>query len=255
VDGVSEVLSARVPEDDGLKKMVGASVMAHIVFLGVIIFVGVHAPSPAPEVIMQISLGGGNLPRDGGLATLGGRPIQQTIPVEAKRTIEPVRPPAAREPEMIQPTKAPPQKPPPPEQSAAKDPKSRTPTKGKEVQAGSTVAETGARGQGFGLSSGGGGSSGYVDVSNFCCPEYLTTMLDLINRNWDFKQRTDGSTKIRFVIQRDGRIVDATVEQSSGTQALDYLALRAVQLTRLPALPAAFTEPALPVHLVFDYKR
>lgn len=255
MDGVSEVLSTRVPEDDGLKKMVGASVLAHIVFLGVIIFVGVHAPGPEPEVVMQISLGAGNLPRDGGLATLGGRPIQQTIPVEAKRTIEPVRPPAAREPEMIQPTKAPPQKPPPPEQSAAKDPKSRTPTRGKEVQAGSAVAETGAKGQGFGLSSGGGGSSGYLDVANFCCPEYLTTMLDLITRNWDHNQHTDGSTRIRFVIQRDGRIVDVTVEQSSGVPTLDYMASRALQITRLPPLPAPFTEAALPVHLVFDYKR
>ena len=233
----------------------GASVAAHVVFLGVIIFLGVGAPGPEPEVVMQISLGAGNLPRDGGLATLGGRPIQQTIPVETKRAIEPIRPPASREPEMVEPTKAPPKKVPPPEQNPAKDPNSRTPTKGKEVQTGSAIADTGARGQGFGLSSGGGGSSGYLDVANFCCPEYLSTMMDVIHRNWDHNQRTDGSTKIRFVIQRDGRVVDATVEQSSGVAALDYLALRAVQLSRLPPLPALFTEPALPVHLIFDYKR
>ncbi|MGH9384875.1 MAG: TonB C-terminal domain-containing protein [Vicinamibacterales bacterium] len=255
MDDVSAVLSARIREDDGLKKMMGYSVAAHAVFLGAIIFMGVGAPGPEPEVVMQISLGAGSLPRDGGLATLGGRPIQQTIPVEAKRTIEPVRPPAAREPEMIEPTKAPPKRTPPPEQNPAKDPASRTPTRGKEVQAGSTVAETGAKGQGFGLSSGGGGSSGYLDVANFCCPEYLTTMLDLVNRNWDYKQRTDGSTQIRFVIQRDGRIVDVNIERPSGVAALDYLASRSVQLTRLPPLPAPYTESALTVHLVFDYKR
>jgi TonB family protein len=156
---------------------------------------------------------------------------------------------------MIEPTKAPPKKTPPPEANPAKDPTSRTPTRGKEIEKGSTIADTGAKGQGFGLSSGGGGSSGYLDVANFCCPEYLTTMLDLVNRNWDFKQKTDGSTQVRFVIQRDGRIVDVTVERSSGVAALDYLASRAVQLTRLPALPAPFTEAALTVHLVFDYKR
>jgi TonB family protein len=105
------------------------------------------------------------------------------------------------------------------------------------------------------LSSGGGGSSGYLDVANFCCPEYLTTMLDLVHRNWDSNQKTDASTKVRFVVQRDGRIADAMVEQYSGVPGLDYLALRAVQLTRLPPLPARFTEPALPVHLIFDYKR
>jgi protein TonB len=235
--------------------MMGASLIAHIVFLGAITFLGIRVPGSEPEVVMQISLGAGNLPRDGGLATLGGRPIQQTVPLEAKRTIEPVRPPAARDPEMIEPTKAPPKKTPPPEQNPAKDPTSRTPTRGKEVQAGSAIADTGAKGQGFGLSSGGGGSSGYLDVANFCCPEYLSTMLDLVNRNWDHNQRTDGSARVKFVIQRDGRIVDAVVEQSSGVAALDYLALRAVQLTRLPPLPAPFTEPALPVHLIFDYKR
>jgi TonB family protein len=255
VDGVSQVLSARVRGDDGLRKMMGASAIAHLVFLSVIIFLGIHAPGPEPEVVMQISLGAGNLPRDGGLATLGGRPIQQAVPVETKRAIEPVRPPAASEPEMVQPTKAPPKKTPPPETNPSKDPASRTPTRGKEVQAGSTIADTGAKGQGFGLSSGGGGASGYLDVANFCCPEYLSTMLDLVNRSWDYKQRTDGSTLVRFVIQRDGRIVDVSVERSSGVQALDYLASRAVQLTRLPALPAPFTEPALTVHLVFDYKR
>jgi TonB family protein len=235
--------------------MLGASIAAHVIFLGAIIFLGISGPATEPENVMVISLGAGNLPRDGGLATLGGRPIQQTVPVETKRPIEPVRPPAASEPEMVEPTKAPPKKTPPPTENPAKDPTSRTPTKGKEIQTGSTVADTGSKGQGFGLSSGGGGSSGYLDVANFCCPEYLATLLDLVNRNWDFKQKTDGSTKVRFVIQRDGRIVDVVVEQSSGVAALDYLATRAVQLTRMPPLPAPFTEPALPVHLVFDYKR
>jgi protein TonB len=255
VDGVSEILSARARDDDGLSRMLGASVAVHVVFIGLIVLIGVNVPSSEPEVVMQISLGAGNQPRDGGLATLGGRPIQQVTPVEAKPTIEPVRPPSGREPEMVEPTKPPPKKAPPPETNPAKDPSSRTPTRGKEVQTGTAIADTGATGQGFGLSSGGGGSSGYLDVANFCCPEYLTTMLDLVNRNWDFKQKTDGSTLVKFVIQRDGRIVDVVVEKSSGTPALDYLASRAVQLTRLPALPAPFTEPALTVHLVFDYKR
>ena len=44
------------------------------------------------------------------------------------------------------------------------------------MQKGTAVAETGAQGQGFGLSSGGGGDGGYLDVANFCCPEYLATM-------------------------------------------------------------------------------
>ena len=52
--------------------------------------------------------------------------------------------------------------------------------------------------------------------SNFCCPEYLATMAALIKANWNNQQGADGLTHMRFVIQKDGRIVDITVEQSSG---------------------------------------
>jgi len=161
MDAVSEVLSARSAHQDGLQKMLGASAVAHLVLVALVAFVPADwfsAPRE-PEVVMQISLGGPVGPRDGGLATLGGRPIQQVQPVEAKKVVDPVRPPAAKTPEMIEPTKAPPRKT-TPNKVAAKDPSSRTPTKGPEVQKGSTVADTGGKGQGFGLSSGGGGTGG-----------------------------------------------------------------------------------------------
>src|ERR687888_350689 len=57
--------------------------------------------------------------------------------------------------------------------------KGRTPTKGPQTRFGSTVAETGTRGQGFGLSSGGGpGSGSTLDVADFCCPDYLMLMIE-----------------------------------------------------------------------------
>lgn len=256
MDAVSEVLSARSTQPDGFNGMLGASVVAHVVLVALVAFVppGWFAVQREPEVVMQISLGGPIGPRDGGLATLGGRPIQQVVPVEAKKVIEPVRPPAARTLEMIEPTKAPPRKT-PTNKVDAKDPRSRTPTKGAEIQKGSTVAETGGKGQGFGLSSGGGGTGGYLDIANFCCPDYLATMSDLIYRNWSSKQGAAGLTQLRFVIQKDGRIADISVERSSGVQQLDYIASRALQLTTLPPLPSAFGEPALTVHLQFEYSR
>ena len=131
----------------------------------------------------------------------------------------------------------------------------RTPAKGAEVQKGSSVAETAGKGLGFGLSSGGGSSGGYLDVANFCCPAYLVTMKDMITRNWDSRQGTTAIAQVRFVIQKDGRIVDVLVEKSSGRQDLDYLASRALQLARLPALPAEYPEAALTVHLFFEYVR
>lgn len=255
MDAVSEVLIARTPKDDGLTSMLGASVVAHAVIVGVFVILPAAwfgAEQKQPETIMQISLGGPLGPNDGGVATLGGRTIQQLT--ETKKAIEPVRPPSAKAPEMIEPTKAPPKKI-TPNKVEAKDPRSTRPTKGAEVQTGSSIAETGAKGMGFGLSSGGGGGGGHLEVSNFCCPEYLNTMVTLIKRNWNSQQGAVGRTHLRFVIQNDGRIVNITLEKSSGVESMDLFARRALMLTKLPPLPAGYSEPALAVHLYFDYTR
>jgi len=255
MDAVSEVLIARSAGKGGLNSMLSASLMAHVVLVALFMFfpaAWLGVDKTPPETVMQISLGGPVGPNDGGLNTLGARPIQQLA--ETAKAITPVRPPAEKTPEMIEPTKAPPKKT-PPNKAEAKDPKSTTPTKGKEIEKGTAVADTGARGQGFGLSSGGGGTGGFLEVANFCCPEYLATMRRSILSNWDSRQGAAGRVHMRFVIQRDGRIVDVTVEDTSGVQTLDLYARRALTLTKLPALPPAYTEPALAVHLYFEYRR
>ena len=256
MDAVSEVLVAREPKGDGLSSMLGASAMAHLVAVAVFVFLPAAwfgAEQKVPETLMEISLGGPVGPDKSGLTTLASRTIQETA--EVKKSVEPVRPPSAKTPEMILPTKAPPKKT-TPNKADAVDPKSARPNKGKEIQTGTAVAETGAKGQGFGLSSGGGGTGGVqLEVSDFCCPEYLATMTALIKSNWNSQVGTAGMTRMRFVIQKDGRIVDVTVLQSSGVQALDFYAQRALLLTKLPPLPAAFPEAALPVRLAFEYSR
>lgn len=257
MDAVSEVLIARAAKDDGMSSMLGASAMAHAALLLAFVFLPAWwfgSENKPPETIMQISLGGPVGPNDGGMSTLGGRPIQQAVPIEPKKPLEPVRPPAAKTPEMVEPTKAPPKKT-PPNKVAAKDPRSTRPTKGAEVQQGTSVAQTNAKGMGFGLSSGGGGGGGHLEVSDFCCPEYLTLMAARIKANWNSQVGAAGRTHMRFVIQRDGRIVDITVEQSSGYEVMDSYARRALILTKLPPLPAGYTEQALAVHLYFDYTR
>jgi TonB family protein len=257
MDAVSEVIVARAPKDDGLTSMLGASAAAHVALLLAFVLLPAWwfgASQQAPETIMQISLGGPVGPNDGGMSTLGGRTIQQAVPVEPKKAVEPVRPPAAKTPEMVEPTKAPPRKT-TPNKVEAKDPRSNRPTKGAEVQKGSSVAETNAKGMGFGLSSGGGGTGGHLEVSDFCCPEYLATMGALIKRNWNSQVGAVGRTHLRFVIQKDGRIVDITVEGSSGVETMDSFARRALILTKLPPLPPAYAENALAVHLYFDYTR
>lgn len=258
MDVVSEVLLDRSRELGGLERMVGASVIAHV---GLVAFFALAPsawlgakPTPDEETVMTISLGGPEGPRTG-MTTMSARPVQ-TETVEARKAIEPVRPPAASTPEMIEPKKVAPKKAETKTKTEAKDPKGRTPTKGAEVRPGTAVAETGARGQGFGLSQGGFGSGSYLDVADFCCPEYLSTMLSLIRRNWDEKQQASGATVMKFTIQRNGLLTDITVERSSGYAALDFMAERSLRITRqLPPLPAAFTGPDLSVHLVYEYNR
>ena len=88
MDAVSEVLAARMVKSDGLSSMLGWSAVAHLLMVAAVAFVPSDwwgAQDQAPEVVMQISLGGAVGPRDGGLATLGGRAIQQAVETKIGR--------------------------------------------------------------------------------------------------------------------------------------------------------------------------
>ncbi len=81
-------------------------------------------------------------------------------------------------------------------------------------------------------------------------------MLDLIRRNWDYRQQAAGSNVVKFTITRDGTLTAVQLEKASGYPALDLLSNRALLLTKkIQPLPDAFTEPSLTVHLVFEYQR
>jgi TonB family protein len=81
-------------------------------------------------------------------------------------------------------------------------------------------------------------------------------MVSDISRNWNQFQQVPGETIMKFAIRRDGAIVNVEVERSSGYIFLDMAARRALEVTaQLPALPAAYPEPQLVVHLSFQYKR
>ncbi len=94
-----------------------------------------------------------------------------------------------------------------------------------------------------------------LDVSDFCCNEYIDQMVTMIRRSWDQNLGVVGSTTMQFTILRNGTIQSPMVERSSGFVVLDNSAMRSLQLTRLPPLPAAFENPTLTVHLRFDYTR
>jgi TonB family protein len=255
MDTVSEIIVGRAQTQDGMQGVLGASLLAHLMLISLAFFAPLGPSSEEPPVVMTISLGGAVGPDVGGLTQMGGRPVQAVA--ETKRAIEPVRPPAAKEPEMIEPKKTAPKKAERKVTTDAKTPTGRTPTRGEEVRQGSAAsAVQSARGQGFGLSSGGGGTGSVLHTADFCCPEYVALMLDAIRRNWDANQQASGVAIVKYTIERDGRLTNVQLERTSGYQTLDYFATRAVQATRqLPPLPGAFTEPSLTVSLTFEYSR
>lgn len=259
MDAVSQVLVERRIDGTGLDRMLGASAVAHLALVAVIALVPagwLGTRMDDERVVMSIDLGGPVGPRDGGLTAMGGRPIQQAQPVEPKKALEPVRPPAAAEPEMIEPIKTAPRKQEAPVKTKMADAKSSRPTKGEQVRPGTAVAETGGKGKGFGLTSGGGGTGAQINVGDFCCPEYIALIQQLINRNWSAKQQVDGTTIMKVTIERDGRLMRIQQVKSSGQPTLDYLSERALLLTKqLPPLPAAYTNPALDLQVSFEYSR
>lgn len=259
---VTDVLRDRMREPEGLQWMVAVSVTVHVGLIAAALLApgGLLSRSAPPDAnVMTITLGGGGEgPRNGGITPIGGRAIQSEAPPNAPR--EALRPPAPETPEMTIPLPtAKPAKPTPTVKQAPDEARGRTPTRGKEVAAGSAVAETGARGQGFGLSTGGGSGSGStIDAVDFCCPDYIVQMVDRIRTNWVFARQAEqaGSNYVKFTIQRDGRITDVVLEKSSGFQNLDLSSQRALLVTKtLNPLPGAYANPTLTIHLNFEYQR
>jgi protein TonB len=259
---VTDVLRDRMQTPAGLQKTVSVSIAVHLAVAALVIVGrgGLLHRNSAPPTLMTISIAGNAGPENGGMTALGGRPVQEVTPPDEAPKREAVRAPAAKTPEMTMPapnartvkaSTAPSVK------QAPDQARGRTPTKGKEPAFGSAIAETGVRGQGFGLSTGGGAGSGSsLEITgDFCCPEYLATMVARIRSAWNQNQGAHGTSLIRFTIKRDGSITDATIFKPSGLVTLDNAALRAVLATRtLPPLPDAFTNPTLTLRLSFEYQ-
>lgn len=239
---VNDVIVTRQQQPEQFSAMLVWSLAAHAGVLAFLLFGPMDwrlAADEAPRTVMTISLSGAPGPRAGGMTPMGGRAVP-TPPPEAVPRAVPPPPPKPRE--AVVPTRATrrPQAEPPPE----------------EPETGVTRTETGARGQGFGLSTGGSGGSGVqLDVANFCCPEYIEQMVTLIQRNWQASQGVRGATVMKFTITRGGSIQGVMVERPSGFLALDLAAERALLTTRLRDLPPQFPNPSLTVHITFEYQR
>ena len=261
MESTTDILRERAKDEDSLGRASSIALAGHVVLIAVILFwpsglLSSQDNEMMPD-IMTISLGGPAGPSQGGQTALAARPVQEVLPLEEADQPQWEQPPAPAPPEMTLPTPEARRRPEAdvPVESAPDESRGRTPTRGPELREGSALAETGARGDGLGLSAGGLGSGGYLEVSDFCCPDYLGIMIELIRRRWNQQQRFPGEVVMKFTIQRDGRITDIERETTSGYFALDQSAERALLLTnRLPRLPPRFTEDDLTVHLNFQYQ-
>jgi periplasmic protein TonB len=260
-DLVSSAIGARMREEqDNLRPMLIVSVAVHVAVLVLIAvmpqFLGLG--SRAPETVMTISIPGTvSGANTGGMTPLSGRPVQQVTPKPELPRPEPVRPPAAKPPDMVEPSKT--TRPTPPRPQVAQTPpkaSSRTPTGGEQVKPGAGIDPKGAPTREAGLSTGTAGDNSQVALGNFCDPQYLAQMITLIHRNWNERQSVVGTPVVRFIIQRDGTLTDASLKQSSGYQMLDFVATRAVAATKaIPPLPSCYPYDAFIVNLTFEYTR
>ena len=261
-EAVSDILLERSREADGvLSRMVLFSSLGHTILIAVLVLMPAtwrmsHTNDVTP---MTITLSSGGGPDTGGMTPIAGKPVQE-VATESKPA--PVVPPAAKPPEMVEP-KAPTAAKTPPKATERPVDKSSTrkPTTGPQVKAGDARADTGGAPIPFGgltrpAGSNSSGAAVRTDYANFCCPEYLNQMVDLIKRNWNPNQGATGQVGVKFTIKKDGTLTDIQLETASNVSLLDLESQRALAKTRtLPPLPREFTENTLTVHLVFDYHR
>jgi outer membrane biosynthesis protein TonB len=255
---VSDILRARMRQSGGFGQTAVLSVMVHGVALASIAIVPVVWPARKmpPPVVMTISLGGTPGPKTGGISQIGGRNIVAAEPGTAPKVDRVALPTPKAEPAMVLPDPKLKPKAPPKTDVRSKDDSGRAGGRGPETEKGSTTVETGAKGMGFGLSNiGGGGTGGHLEVDNFCCPEYITEMVERIQSNWAERQQSVGTVLMKFTIMRNGQLTAISIEGSSNIFALDQASSRALYLTKLQPLPAAFPDDHLIVHLSFEYQR
>lgn len=119
---------------------------------------------------------------------------------------------------------------------------------------------TGTGGGGGGGGFGGGGGDPY-GVESFPFTYYLQMVSDKISANWftslsDAGQAGQAQTQVYFRIYRTGQVSEVKVETTSGAEAFDLAAVRAIQASSpFPKLPAEYDGQYLGIHLIFEHAK
>ncbi|UCB52764.1 MAG: TonB C-terminal domain-containing protein [Candidatus Zixiibacteriota bacterium] len=103
---------------------------------------------------------------------------------------------------------------------------------------------------------GNGISAATVDGGGFGSSYYLSLVFGRIRDLWDNPVQASAilQVTIYFKILKDGQILDAQVEKSSGIDLFDQSAMRAIiSSAPLPPLPTEYRGEYLGIHLEFEY--
>ena len=247
----SDVIAARAQAQGTLMPTLVWSIAAHAAIVAAIWLAPARSSNDAPRLVMTVNLGGAPGPRSGGLTPMGGRAVPETPKVlepPKPLTRTPPPPPASR------PVAALPAKAAAPVRPARTEPAPSAPTVPEPPRDGSTRTDTGVRGTGFGIATGGNGQKGIeVETPNFCCPGYLELVRTAIERAWQRVPGAVGVTTMRFRILRNGTIDSVSTVQSSNNTQIDNAAARALALVpNVPPLPAEFRDEALALRMRFE---
>jgi TonB family protein len=253
---VTATMTMRVPAPPGLRRMVSVSLALHLIAVAAMLVVPrdwLRKREPPPS-LMTVSLGSFG-ERTGGMTAAGAQAVEEAAPPPKRPVAKPVIPPKTETAIAVaKPT--PPPKPTPPRTETAPAVITRPPVTGPQPTPGTARNYTGSTAQSTGLSMGGGAGGAEASVpADFCCPQYIEELLRRISANWKKNQPEQGTTTIKFVINRDGSFSRPEVEQSSGSVLLDVASKDAFNALRLEPLPKQYPEDKLTIHLKFPYVR
>ncbi|SDW82288.1 energy transducer TonB [Thiocapsa roseopersicina] len=176
--------------------------------------------------------------------------------------VEPVRPKPKADPVRSRET--------PPPRTARAAPKPKPETGSKTTKPRSTSAKTasvdantggkpGAGGKGAAAGAEGGGTAGKGDGGK-SKDRYYTELAAWLERHKRYpsqarKMRQEGIVRVRFVIDRSGKVISHRIETSSGHTALDHAASELLRrASPMPAIPASMGRSRLEIVVPIAYR-
>ena len=235
-------------EPDRFRQMLVWSLALHLLLASAVTLAATLKPRssslpPPVATFMNVSLG-----QSGPISGAGGGATQSPP--------KPTPPPEEKAPSVVRPTKEVRDEVPLPDARVRKNTPESKPDSGlRGADAASAASAQIAGGPVLpGLGLGGAGGASPFD-QDFEYAYYVQQLLTRIHQRW---QRTavrgTAVVVVRFTIARDGRVLDASIETSSGVSILDRSSLRAVMLADpMPPLPNPYPRDQVGVHLRFTY--